>query len=239
MIRLKLFFFSGACALVLAANSQAGFLVQVDTDGDSANAAFTPPPQFSLGGDTTTVSASAHSLAVGLAVGNSVFGGNGVNEPDTYVYTYDPDVDGDNLSLAAGTPLNDDGDVAGGFAAGGSGRYKVYATWPLTDNVSGGLTRYQLTDDLSNTLFDVRMDQNGGDGPGNAATGGLSGGDEWILLGDVSLDAARTYTLIQQPETNSFVSMRAEGVLFDRIPEPTSVMLLGVLVCGLLAARQR
>ena len=217
-----------AASCLMAVNVQAAYLIQVDTDGaDDGPISF--PANFSFGNGGTTASTSSHSAAVGLAPGDSIFGGDGT-PADQYIFTYDLDVDGDNTPIAVGTPLNGAGDVAGGMAAGGSGRYKVYATWPFTSNVSGGDSNFALSDDLTNSLFNVDIDQN---------NGGAGSGNEWILLGDVTLDAARTYTLTQTAGDSSFVSQRIEGILFDRIPEPTTAVLAALSALGVAAARRR
>lgn len=209
--------------LVCPMRASAVLIIEVDTDG-ADDGVLTYSPNFSFGGDTTTASQSVPSAAVGMTGGDSIFGGDGSAEPDTYVFTYDLDVDGDNVALGAGTALNDDGDVASGLTAGLTGTYNVYATWPFTSNVSGGATRYKLLDGGA-TLFSVDIDQNG------IALAGA--GNEWVLLGSAALDASKTYTLTQEPTgSNTFVSMRAAGVLFDRVtgsepivPEPLSATL--------------
>ena len=83
---------------------------------------------------------------------------------------------------------------------------------------------------MTNSLFNVDIDQN---------NGGAGSGNEWILLGDVTLDAARTYTLTQTAGDSSFVSQRIEGILFDRIPEPTTAVLAALSALGVAAARRR
>ena len=207
--------------LLFAATSQASFLVQVDVDG-ADDGPITFHPNFSFGNGGTTASTSSHSSAVGLAEGDSIFGGDGTPS-DQYVITYTPGTDGDNLALAAGTALNDDGDLASGVTAGGSGDYDIYVTWPFTSNTSGGGSLFVLTDDMANTLFSVPFDQNGGD----AGTG-----NEWIKIGSANLDASTTYTLTQTTQDSSFVSQRLEGVLFEAaIPEPSSLAL--AVLCGL------
>lgn len=218
--------------------------------GSLADAAFIIEPNgtasgnFSLGGDTTAVSGpSTPGSAVGNSSAGSAFGGNGAAIPDTYLYTYTPGVDGDNVAIAAGTALNDDGDVAQSLAAGITGVYKVYATWPRTENVSGGATRYALgLSDGDGSLFDITVDQNEDgivqpDFP--LGTDGNQRGGEWEFLGQVFLDASTTYVLTQQPSVaNSFVSMRSAGVLFVPVPEPASAVVALLGVAG-LALRRR
>ena len=211
--------------VVTSLTAHAAVVIQVDIDGLD-DGVLTYSPNFSFGGDTTSASQSAASTAVGLTGGDSIFGGNGVVSPDTYVYSYTPGTDGNNYTPAAGTALNNDGDVSTGVLAGGTAVYNVYATWPLSSNVSGGLTSYTLTDGASN-LFSVSVDQ-------------VNTGNEWVFLGAATLDQSKTYQLIQQAGANTFVSMRAAGVLFDAkaVPEPSG-FLVAVLGGTILMVRRR
>lgn len=219
-------------AALAAAPASAAFLVEIDIDGlDDGVLIYNS--NFAFGGDTTTASQSAAASAVGLTGGDSIFGGDGTTEPDTYRYFYTPGDDVDNLFPAAGTALNNDGDVASGLIGGDAGMYAVYATWPLTSNVSGGLTTFALSDD-GGELFSVDIDQNTvqdqeGDGAGN----------EWIYLGTGLLDPGTRYTLTQQAGSNTFVSMRASGVMFERVPEPTSALLVLLGAMALLRGGRR
>jgi hypothetical protein len=216
-----------ACSLLLLAlpTAQAAFLIEVDVDGLD-DGVLTFSPNFGFGGDTTTASQSSPSSAVGMSGGDSIFGGNGVNSPDTYLFSYTPGVDGDNLPLAAGTALNTTGSVATGLAAGGAGPYNVYATWPLSNNISGDPVTFTLSDGVGD-LFSVTLTTN-------------DTGNEWFYLGTALLDPATTYTLSQEAGSNTFVSMRAAGVLFDAaVPEPTSLALASLVVCGVAVAARR
>lgn len=200
-----------ACALLATLNiAQAAFLLEIDTDGaDDGPVTFNP--NFSFGGDTTTASSSVTSLAFGTTGGDSIFGGDGVVEPDTYVYTYTPSVNADNLVIPPGTDLGS-GNLATGFTGGGTGTYRVYATWPFTDNVTGGPTRFTLsTTGATDVVIDI--DQNGG---------GAGTGDEWIPLGDIELTDPNADIMVTQIPTtsNSFISMRAYGLLFEALDNP-------------------
>ena len=183
-------------------------LVEIDTDGlDDGSIAWNP--DFSFGGDTSTASQSAASGALGMTGGDSIYGGDGVASPDTYVYTYTPGSQADNLFLSAGTPLGD-GNYATGGTGGGPGRYAVYATWPKTSNVSGGLTNYQTVTAGDGDL--VSVDQNGPGGEGSVDTFG----NVWVKVGEVDY-LSGSITVTQTPTTSTAVSMRAAGILFEMV----------------------
>jgi len=200
--------------------AHAGYLLEIDTDGLD-DGVLTYNPNFSVGADTTTASQSALSPAFGMTGGDSIYGGNGNAFPDTYLYTYDPGVDGDNLLIPGGTDLGG-GILASGKTAGAPDTYAVFATWPFTENVSGGLTTFTAT--TAGDSFVVALDQNGS-------------GSDWIKLGEITWSSG-PITLTQESTSNSFVSMRAAGVLFEPIPEP-SAFALGTLGLLTLAARRR
>lgn len=216
---------AAACiALSLAAQAQAGFIVEIDIDGLD-DGVLTFNPNFSFGGDTTIASQSFAGSYVGSTGGDSIFGGNGVNFVDQYVYTYSPDSQADNLNLAAGLDLGE-GNEATGFVGGGMGAYRVYAAWPFTNNVSGGLVTYSAT--TGGDSFSIDIDQNGN---------GAGRGDAWVLLGEIDY-AGGAITLTQEAGTNTFVSMRASAVMFEAVvPAPSSVGLLAL--AGLAASRRR
>lgn len=210
-----------------ALTAHAAVVIEIDIDG-AVNGAVTYSPNFSFGGDTTSASASTATPAVGLTGGNSIFGGNGVALPDTYIYSYTPGTAGNNYTPAAGTALNNDGDVSTGVLAGGSGVYNVYAAWPTTSNVSGLLTTYTLKQGAS-SLQSVSVNQNQ-----------LGTGNEWFFLFSATLDQSKTYQLIQEAGSNTFVSMRAAGALFDAtaVPEPSG-LVVAVLGGAMLIVRRR
>lgn len=209
------------------ATAHAAVVIEVDIDGKD-DGVLTYSPHFSFGNDTTSATQSSPSTALGLTGGDSIYGGNGVNSPDTYIYTYTPGTVADNLTLAPGTALNNDGDFSSGITAGGTGDYNVYVTWPSSTNITGGVTSFTLTDGVSN-LFSLSIDQN-------------NKGNEWILLGSAMLDQSKTYQLIQQAGSNTFVSMRAAGVLFDAttaVPEPSGLLVAAVSSVFLVVRRRR
>ena len=190
-----------AATAVLASAAGAGFIIEIDIDGQD-DGVLTFNPNFAFGGDTTTASQSATASVVGATGGDSIFGGNGANFGDTYIYTYSPDSQADNLPLAPGVDLGE-GNLATGVAGGGPGTYRVYATWPYTENVSGGDVTFNIT-----TLGDFEsqsIDQN-------------FRGDAWVLIGEIEYSSG-PITVRQIADTNTFLSMRAHGVLFEKVED--------------------
>ena len=189
-------------ALAFSAPASAAYLIEIDTDGLD-DGVLTFNPDFSFGGDTTIASPSSPSLAYGTSGADSIFGGDGVNNLDTYVFTYAPDSQADNLAIPANTNLGN-GNLATGETGGGPGLYNVYATWPYTENVSGGDTEYTVN--TTGSGFTVQIDQN-------------TRGDEWILLGQVDYTSG-DITVTQSPTVqNSFISQRAYGLLFEAVDD--------------------
>lgn len=187
---------------LLTSPVQAAFLFEIDTDGLD-DGSFTQNPRFSFGGDTTTASTSAASLAYGVTGADSIFGGDGIEEPDTYVYRYAPDSEADNLIIPAGTDLGE-GNLATGETGGGTGLYNVYATWPYTENVSGGDTEFAVS--TAGDSFTIQVDQNGK-------------GNNWIYLGQIDYSSG-DITVEQYPTVqNSFISQRAYGLLFEAVDD--------------------
>lgn len=218
-----------AVALAVGVTSRGAFIIQVDTDG-AVNAAVTFNPLVSLGTGTAPVSvSSAQSAAVGITTGNSIFGGAAVAPvPDTYRFSYTPGTNLNNLVLMAGQALNNNGSTATGLTTGASGLYNIYVTWPRSGNISGGPTNFALSDG-TNSLLTNSYNPISGDGA-------LETGGEWIYIGQAELDASTTYTLTQSSTSNTSVSMRSSGVLFDYVgpvvPEPSTMALLMLTVVG-------
>lgn len=246
-----------SASVLMAPAAFGAFVIEPDIDGLD-DALFTPSPNFSFGGDTTTASTSiamrsgptgSTTPLIGTTGGDSLFGGDGVALPDTYLYSYTPGVDGSNRSLPAGASLNDDGDVAFGLPGGATGTYRVYATWPQSQNNSGGPVRYTLNngatdiatvDVIQNEDVDLLFFPNANNVGVPAGSRGVDGnlqGNEWFFLFEVDLDSSTAYSLSQSPTVaNSFVSMRSGGVLFQLIPEPAAGLLA---LAGLALAPRR
>ncbi|MCP5523463.1 MAG: hypothetical protein H7A46_18150 [Verrucomicrobiales bacterium] len=219
--------FAALAAVLGIGMAQAGYLIEIDTDA-ADDGILTYNSHFSFGGDTTAASQSSPSPAFGMTGGDSIFGGDAVSGPDTYIYTYDPGTDADNLVIPLGTDLGLDL-VASGITGGAPGLYAVFTTWPSTANVTGGLTTFTV--DTEGDTFSVSLDQNGK-------------GSEWYKLGEIYWNGGSTpITVTQESGANTFVSMRAAGVLFEpvAVPEPSSFALgvLGALALGVGSRRRR
>lgn len=220
---------AGIAGLVWSCTLQAAVIVQVDTDGSIAGNTVALNPKVSFGNGTTNHGGgSAHATAVGLAVGNSIFGGNSTTA-DQYIFSYTVGTDVDNTVFASGAALGN-GNLASGLTGGGSGLYNVYVCWPSTTNISDNgatPTDYVATSDGPSVQLGINQDED--------TNGSLVGG-VWVLLGTVQLTAGNTYTVTQTAPNSSFVSMRAEAVMWEAIPEPTTLALLGL--GGLLLRRR-
>lgn len=201
----------------------AAYIIEVDTDG-ADDGILTYNPNFSFGGDTTSASQGGASTALYMNGGDSILGGNGTALLDTYVFTYNPSVDADNLAIPAYTELGEAGysSTATGLEGGLPGIYFVYATWPVTYNVSGGDTRFTTTTAGDSSVVD--FDQNGG----YSAAPGI--GNHWYKVGEIDWTSGAITVTMQPTVSNSYVSMRAAGMLFEyeRIPEPSVLAMLGL-----------
>ena len=201
----------------VTAGVQASFIVETYSDGRGYS-------NFSYPGGAPSYTTSVSS-AIGCIGTKSAFGGNAA--ADAYIFSYTPGLSVDNYSIAAGTNLGN-GNLATGLVGGSSGLYNVYITWPSTNNVSGGLTKVTLTSAAGD--INLSFDQNG-----DAAN---PGGNKWMLLSQVSLVQGVAYTVTMTPTSSTYVSMRAQGVMWEAaIPEPTTMLLLGA--GGLLLRRRR
>jgi hypothetical protein len=233
-----------AVLVLLAAHTASAALIAA-VDLDPVGGSQSLHPNFSFGGDTTAASDSSPSAAVGLGLHQSIFGGNGLAFSDTYIMSYTPGTDADNYSPAAGSLLGSSTgfgtELASGVAGGGSGLYNVYITVPSATNVDGAGSKITLTGDGAPVILAALDLNDGGTGadldPGLAFVGGAN--NSWLKVGTVSLTAGSTYTLTMEANANSFVSQRLAGVMWEAIPEPSVLAMLGFGSALIIGVRRR
>ena len=207
------------CVCLVAARLQAAFIVEAHESGLAND-------NFEFGGDTFSATASLRSFAVGTTASNSIFGGDGNELPDTYIFSYTPGDDDDNWIPEAGTVLGSmdgspgEGNEATGIVGGGAGRYAVYITSPASVNVSGVPSLITLTQ--NGDAIEIENDQNSGatgDDTQVTQPGPFVGGmnNAWLFLDAVELVEGETYTLTMEAGANTFVSQRVHGVMWERI----------------------
>lgn len=243
-MKTKLSILSVMTVFVCTATLQATFIVEAHTSG-LANS------NFSFGGDTTTASASTPSTAPGLTATNSIFGGNGVNFPDTYVYSYTPGTDADNWNVPLDARYFGNGLYSTNLEGGQTGYYNVYISWPnSTGSNDLGCNLYITHEDgtvewISAPGAILECDTGGTNwlaelwGPFPVGTLISGANNKWLKIADeVLLSAGTTYTVTQEANQNSYVSMRSAGVMWEfvAVPEPATLMLLGL---GALVLRRR
>lgn len=167
------------------------------------------------------------------------YGGNGTS--DEYTFNYTPSLHADNVTFAPATLYNSLGPnpdlVSSGLSGGTSGFYNIYRIHPANPNVSGSLTTYRVfVNGLELAGLAQVIDQNAAD----LANGQNIG--RWELIGTVGLAAASdTVAVTMSPESSTFVSMRASGIMFEYvapIPEPGGILLLGLGATALLHRRR-
>ena len=207
------------CVLLTAAAANAAFIVEPNGLA-SGNYSFT--------GDGTAASGpSLAGAAIGLTGAGSIYGGNG-DTYDEYTFSYTPGTDADNFFPTLGEDLGH-GDSATGVAGGGSGTYYVYITWPSSTNVNAAGSLITVNGDGAPVIVNP-VDNN--------STAPLPNGtDKWLKLGKVPLTAGNTYTVTQRANVASFVSQRNAGVMWEPVPEPATMSLLGL--AGLAFLRRR
>jgi len=226
------------CVGMVASLAQAAFIVETHSSG-KAYANFTYQ-------DGTTPSYSIQCYAPGLIATNTAFGGNGTI--DNYIFSYTPGVDADNTTFTAGDALGThridpaatlvaEDQLASGLAGSGTGTYKVYISWPKTGNANAAGSLITITSDGADIVLNP-IPQNGDPSfPATYTDIGAAGMDKWLCIGTVDLTAGNTYTVSQLANVASYVSQRSAGVMWEMVPEPTALVLLGL--GSLLMVRRR
>ena len=250
-MRLRLCIGTALCLFAIGlSTARAAFIVEADNvaPAGKANDHFvsTPPGTgFSL--------TTAFSTAAGL-IGNQSAFGNPANTtgPDLYTFSYTPngllgDLDntvflpGDALGthrLDPGPTLVAEPQTASSLVGGGSGRYKVYITWPNSGNVNSAGSIVTVNSDGAPIVLDP-VDQNGDPAfPATFTAMGEAGKNKWLKIGTVNLTQGNTYTVTMEAHAPTFVSQRVHGVMWERVPEPSTFVLAGLVCMGLLGARR-
>jgi len=147
---------------------------------------------------------------------------------------YSPDSTADNLVVPNGQALGE-GNLGTGAVGGVADLYRIYATWPFTANVlAPGNVKYDVS--TGGDSFSSTINQDDIDGASPFA----GRGSVWVLLGTINYTSG-AITVDQQPDppNSAFVSMRFDALLFERVPEPTTLALLSVGSLLMMRRRQR
>jgi hypothetical protein len=191
---------------LITASVQAAFIVEPHTSG-KAFANFAGTPRYSV----------TFGTAIGLTATMSAYGSTAAETDDTYVFTYTLGTDADNTVYAAGENLGNN--LASGLVGGGSSKYNVYATWPASAS-PGLMANMTVTNDGAAVLstWNQATGQSGSPGGTNA----------WLLIaGNVDLTAGNSYTVTQVANGSAWTSMRSAGIMWEAVPEPATMALLG------------
>jgi hypothetical protein len=225
-----------AISLLAAADLPAAFIIATNGSLGAGNYAYTGPG----GTAASTGTASAGNLPATTDVPPTfftlahIYGGNGTT--DEYTFTYSPALDSDNTTFGANTVFNLPQNLRStGLDGGTGGFYNVYRLHPANPGVSGGNTTYrvfvngglEITEVINQNLADLGTGQNIG---------------RWERIGSVAVpNASDILSVKMTPDSSTFVSMRASGIMFEYtgpIPEPAAGALLGLGVWVFLRRRR-
>ncbi len=229
------------CVAMVAATTQAAFIVETRAGGKAvANASYT---------GVNWVDTTLQSSAVGMTAGIGHRYASQSKGDATVSYSYTPGVDLDNTVLAAGTALGgqyldqdppaspgfaivDEAQVASGLVGGGSGLYHVYVTWTASTNVNAAGSVITITHAGGTETLNPVVQNTGSTGTPGAT-------NAWLRVTDdpISLNAGTTYTVTWDSNGVSWTQLRSGGVMWEMVPEPATLVLLGL--GGLLIGRRR
>jgi hypothetical protein len=205
--RLPRFLGSIAVATLLSQSVHAAFVVECYQPTGRGSANFSSATITN--GRSTTISA-----APGCQAGYSIFGGS-----SPYVFKYTPGVDADNYAPSAGlflgntwTNWGSTNVYASGAAGGGTGKYRVYATWPSSANISAAGISI-TTVGATNSVTYAPVDQN------STAISVVPAVNKWWLMAEIYLNANTTYWVTSTALSPAgFVSQRFQGVMWEYVP---------------------
>jgi hypothetical protein len=259
ILPMRLLALAALATVIGASQANAAFIVETHSSGKANATNFAIIPGA---GNATGASASVASTAVGLAGTNSIFSTNNTiaGTLDVYQFSYTPGTNADNTVLAAATSLGNssavDADGAGatapvyanvpqlasGLTGGVSGFYRVYFTAPSSANVNAAGSRFDITNDLATVTLNPVNLNDGNTGPDEVAGTPFTGGanNRWLHIATVKLTAGTTYTVTVTSNADSFVSQRAQGVMWEMaVPEPSSLVMALMTGVGSLGVIRR
>lgn len=229
-MKTRFFLVSGIMVLFLGVQVvQAAFMVEPHSTGRGySNFSSIGTPSYT----------GTQSGAAGLLATSSAFGGNAVApEMDTYIFSYTPGTDADNWDVPDYQYFGN-GLYSTNLDGGPTGYYNVYITWPSSTNVdTNGCNLYITHDDGVQTWLNVNGNAGGTNwiaelwGPFLPGTEIFGANGKWLKIAhEVLLTAGNTYSVTQQANFNSYVSMRSSGVMWEfvAVPEPATLFLLGI-----------
>lgn len=179
------------------------------------------------------ISTFAYSSAIGIETTSSAFGA-----PHDFTFTFTPGTDPTNFTPETGTLLGQDMSGNSIFATGitqdqlldgGTGMYRVLATWANRTNVVN-TTTFTITSDLEDIVLVINQNSN---------AEGVHFANKWGHLATVPLTVGNTYT-VRMTSDSAFVSQIIDGIMFEPIPEPSTItLLIGILALLAVSIRRR
>ncbi len=223
--------------VLLGLSAQGAFIVEPYPGGLASD-------HFSHNGPTFPTGSTPSGAVLLTPNHPSIYGGSAVAPiPDTYTYSYTPGTDADNVAVPQYQYFGN-GLYTSNETGGQTGYYNVYITWPGATNVSS-LCDITVANDGADVVW-TGVDMNTGgtiaiaDSWDHDPLATLYGANNaWLKIADeVLLTAGQTYTVSQVAQSNTFVSMRSAGVMWEFVSVPEPVSLL-IFAAGGLFLRRR